>query len=251
MSSTLRQKRYKRYLFSEEELRTQASLLREQISPLEEIWISGLEHPAEIVATYIYRFLKIFRPKDFLGGPHSQPLALGELKRLPPHVALFAERSFRSTPLAVNRSLVAWAEGRIQLELLDTIPSAEEILRVQSCFARVVTCYFKPEKLLTWVEGVRDPLGFVLHDLIHADHFFHDLDLARAQQQFYLEVLRRYEAGEFAKLLVDDPQFEEEFQYVIGDMNSHPAHLQQTLAKIQTLALERRESNQRYFLSLF
>lgn len=235
--STLRQKRYRRFLFTVAELSEKAAQLLPQIRDVELRWRSGQISEAEVAAEYILVFLKIFRPRDYLGGPHNQNLSDTSIPQqpslpapsLPPSIAIFAKHSLRSCPLAVNRSLVAWAQGSYKLKLLAHIPDAQTLLRFQTAGERIVTCLFKPEELTNWVQDARDPLGFVMHDLIHADHFFRDPCLAAQQVEFYRAVQARYAKGEFTSRLTEDPAFRERFEYIISDMNSHPAHLEQTL----------------------
>ena len=229
--STLRQNKYRKVLFDEPTLLAKKEELRSQVCSLENELKVGRSSEAEICAKYIFNFLQVMRPHDFLGGPHQSHLKLTS-QQLESTVEMFAVHSFRSVPLAVNRTLVAWAEGRLKLILLAKVPGALELLELQAQGLRVVTCEFNPELIYrTGVHG-RDPLGFVLHDLIHADHFFRDPKLFNLQREFYSETLIKMRSGEFNKYLMADPLFKNEFDYVIGDMNSHPEHLRSTLNHI-------------------
>jgi hypothetical protein len=228
--STLRQKHFRKFLFSEDELMARGSELRAQIGKVYELWRSQTSSEAEVVATYIKSFLTVFRPRDYRGGPHGE-LLTKNLEALSPVIREFATTSFRSVPLAVNRALVCWAEGLSQLEILDHVPDPLSVLRRQSRGQRIVTCIFESEKLTKFVEDSRDPLGFVLHDLIHADHFFRFSDWYEGQKEFYKKTLERLERGEFSEKLLDEKNARR-FEYVISDMNSHPAHLEQMLERI-------------------
>jgi hypothetical protein len=231
MASTLRTRRFRKHLFAEAELIEKRVALEKAILPLKVVWQNHAVCEAEVVAKYIYNFLKVMRPSDFLGGPHSVNLTQTSLESFEA-IKIFSRLSLRSVPLAVNRSLVAWAEGRYPLRLLDYVPTAQQILDWQSQGQRIVTCFFKPEELTKWVEGSRDPVGFVMHDLIHADHFFCDQDLARDQVAFYKTTKERFEQGEFAEYFLRSTNFQKQFEYIISDMNSHPAHLELSLQKI-------------------
>jgi hypothetical protein len=228
--STLRQRRFRQFLFSLDELRQKGSELHSVLAPLYRQWRNGDLEECEVVAQYILRFLQVMRPRDYRGGPHGIELS-SRPDGLPPAVREFSRLSFRSTPLAVNRALVLWAEGICRLRLLDEIPEAMSVLRWQAQGERVVTCLFDASELVSMVNGVRDPLGFVLHDLVHADHFYRFRDWNEGQIQFYSETLRRIEAGEFSGLLAD-PHLAERLEYIIADMNSHPDHLRKTLASL-------------------
>lgn len=181
------------------------------------------------------------RPHDFRGGLHYHRMAASP-ENLPSSVGEFAQKTFRSTPLSVNRALVLWAEGRSRLKLLDYVPDAMTILRLQAKGERIVTCFFKPHELTRLVEGKRDPLGFVMHDLVHADHFYGHSEWTMGQVDFYADTLRRLEGGEFDNLLKDD-HLASRFTYVISDMNSHPEHLKQTLASILEGQKKRQQLN--------
>ncbi len=242
----LRQKHFRRYLLTREELRSAAHIseLHPRITQLYRQWRMGQLGDVEVVSEYILNFLRVFRPRDYLGGPHNQNLfgpelrqqvflhdegdSLNELMGVP----IFAKYSLRSVPLAVNRAIVGWAQKRYSLRLLDYIPSAEKLLKWQASGERIVTCLFKPTELTDWVSDSRDPLGFVLHDLIHADHFFRDPALCASQVEFYREVSEKMERGEYLRILSDAGR-RAEFEYIVSDMNSHPAHLRACLLRLE------------------
>ncbi len=237
----MRKKRYRQFLLTEDELRSKSHVewLHPAMNELSRRWRSGELAEVEVVAQYILFFLRVFRPLDYLGGPHKQDVfsAVGATERstsddsesLSAGVRVFARNSLRSVPLAVNRSIVGWAKGRYPLRLLDYVPSAEELLEQQAAGKRIVTCLFQPHELKSWVNNSRDPLGFALHDLIHADHFFRDAEMFAGQVEFYREVRDKMGCGEFNSILAD-PVRRARFEYIISDMNSHPAHLRACLA---------------------
>ena len=235
----LRQKRFRRYLLSEKELQSHSHVLslHPRMRQLYSRWRAGELTDVETVCEYILIFLRAYRSRDYLGGPHNEDLGLSDTASLPEAVRVFAQFSLRSVPLAVNRTIVGWALNRYPLHLLDFIPSAEELLECQARGERIVTCLFQPYELLHWVRphgpdagdgSARDPLGFTLHDLIHADHFFCDPEMRRGQVEFYREVRDRMKRGEYTAILAD-PKKRERFEYIIADMNSHPAHLRACL----------------------
>src|SRR6185312_7690745 len=102
--STLRQKRFRKFLFSEEELSTHADELRAAVEPVQRAGqqhrTSGVDgsnpsHTAQTAARLTKIFLAVFRPRDYRGGPHGVALTQN-LAALPPTVAEFAQNSFRS-----------------------------------------------------------------------------------------------------------------------------------------------------------
>ena len=226
----MRQKRYRQFLLTEDDLcsDTHMQILHPQMGRLCSRWRAGELTDVEVACEYILNFLRVYRPRDYLGGPHNQDLGASDTASLPEAVRVFAQFSLRSVPLAVNRALVGWAFNRYPLRLLDFIPSAEELLEWQSRGERIVTCLFQPAELMSWVNRSRDPLGFTLHDLIHADHFFRDPEMFLGQVEFYREVRDRMKRGEYSTILAD-PEKRQRFEYIVADMNSHPAHLRACL----------------------
>jgi hypothetical protein len=89
------------------------------------------------------------------------------------------------------------------------------------------------------VLGERDPLSFVLHDLIHAQHFFKDPQMARVQTGFSRLMREIARLPEVARLLRTDAIFEREFSYGATDMNSHGAHLLKYLKAVAVFAAHR------------
>jgi hypothetical protein len=74
------------------------------------------------------------------------------------------------------------------------------------------------------VDGYRDAFEFLLHDLLHADLFFKDIETHEHQKSFFSQlketILRE-------KLLdVADELFLRDLAYLMADMNSHRAHLE-------------------------
>ena len=65
------------------------------------------------------------------------------------------------------------------------IPRPEEVLNQQKQGRRCVTVILDPEKAKKFILGERDALGFTMHDLIHADHFYHNNQCYQGQLGFY------------------------------------------------------------------
>jgi hypothetical protein len=79
------------------------------------------------------------------------------------------------------------------------------------------------------VLGERDPLSFLLHDLVHAYKMFSNPYLFNGQVGFCRAMLRLYAdqtaLAELQSLLEADEKFADAYDYLISDMNSHPKHL--------------------------
>jgi hypothetical protein len=231
MKSRIRPNKYKKILFPAELLKQNAAELWPQLSLIQHKWQSGDYHESQIVAEYLLCFLQKLRPRLYQGARHNPPLS--SLTFNDAACRVFNDYSLRSIPLAASKALIAWAENKIQLKLTDQIPTAYEMLKLQAQGARYVTCFFDKKNIFDFPENGRDPFVFTIHDLIHADHFFGDAQLALEQKIFYQEILTRFEAGEFQPLM-QNLEFNEKLEYLIGDMNSHPTHLHQTLNHIMS-----------------
>jgi hypothetical protein len=104
-----------------------------------------------------------------------------------------------------------------------------------------VTIFSEAKHWLEMHEG-RDAYSFILHDLIHADHFFGKPEWREGQIEFYKRCLTLWRLPEFQDQLAQDSLLREQFEYAYSDMNSHPQHLNQYLQSIQAQALSRRIS---------
>ena len=93
-----------------------------------------------------------------------------------------------------------------------------------------MTLVTDPDLFISEVEG-RDPLSFLLHDLVHADKFFSKFLLSHDQVNYFIDLKARYQRGEFNELLKQQ-EFNKKFDYLISDMNSHPEHMKAYLNHI-------------------
>lgn len=138
----------------------------------------------------------------------------------------FSER-YRSLPDSVLEILERWHNGEIKLQLMHHVPSSIEVLRAQSRGERCVSALVKMDEIINFEEQGRDFLSFLIHDLVHAHHFFSDPQSLARQSHFSREMLPIVEAKIFA-----NTEFEPEFDYLISDMNSHLVHLLKTLKSL-------------------
>jgi hypothetical protein len=83
----------------------------------------------------------------------------------------------------VNVSIIKWAMGRRDYNLLFHIPSPLSVLKMQSEGKRVITMFLQKEELethhvamLSYMEGMqlhkRDSFEFLLHDIKHMELFY-------------------------------------------------------------------------------
>lgn len=191
------------------------------------------------------------RPEDWYGGPRALPLVSPD-KNYTHHMTLaeiFADspvvipakvsgsidvfdflnrHRIKALPESCFRSLCYMRTGRYPLKLSAGVVSPFDLLQIQLQGERIVSM---DEDISAWPERLysgRDYLGFVLHDLIHADHFFFEPQHRDGQLGFY-HFVNSFIADQSLLELLESSNFREGFEYIISDMNSHPLHLFQTL----------------------
>lgn len=239
--------RYKKILLSGEELRREAVELYPRVEALARSWIARQLTPAEAAALYILIYQRHRKPRMWLGGPHSNsfsflgdqkqaclydlnflgPWSAGERRRLgqrPTALSVFEKFSVRAVPLSVNRALLSWAASFYPLTLTPEVPTPLEILEMQARGKRCVTMITNQTSMGKLILQQRDPLGFLLHDLIHADKFYQNKAILSGQIGFSRFIFQAWNQGRFEKLL-KDKTFAHEFDYVASDMNSYCVHL--------------------------
>ncbi len=146
-------------------------------------------------------------------------------------IEILERYDLRRVSRRVGIALAGWLRGTWPLTLHETVPSAREILRMQIHGTRAVTVIADYPRLVQPIEDKPDAFAFVCHDLEHAWQFFHDPEWHVAQRRFAYELDGAIEHGVFADYL-HDPLFEEKFNYLAADMNTHVAHSIQYLRAI-------------------
>jgi hypothetical protein len=257
----LRVGRFRHRLLDETFLQSHSAQAARCLLPFIELWKSKKLSDIEMVGAYLLTFIFLRRPTDFLGGFHNLPLpqrvasgvsgkfiistlrqtlpeelmvakSLRPLETESDFVSTLCAHSWRSIPFSVQKSLSAWQCGFYPLNLLTYLPSADDVLAMQAQGQRCVSMLLKPEEIHSFVEEGRDVLGFIVHDLIHADHFFHDPARAQAQIDFCQKLLEVLKLPAIQHMLFIDDVFRKEFHYLMSDMNSVPLHLLKTLKAV-------------------
>lgn len=258
----LRSGRFRHRLLEDDFLKSKGPLAYQCLKEFLPLWQSQQIHAVEMAAVYIFIFAFLRRPKDFLGGLHNQAMdelrisnplpsdqvlkilkknlpselqnakSLQRLQNTQPFLEYFCQHSWRSIPLATQISLMAWQSGRYPLLLMTTIPSPDEVLQMQADGFRCVSMLIEENQILSFIEEGRDVLGFVVHDLIHGEHFFADPEKARAQIDFSQKLIQVKKQPLIQKMLKTDSAFRAEFDYLSSDMNSVPLHLLKTLKAV-------------------
>lgn len=175
---------------------------------------------SEKVAKFLIEESQKLHGKFYIGNKIS-PLSKEPMS---PSLKFLNSHTLRKVSLRVNRSLIAWSEGKYNLCYTENVPTPMEVLEMQSLGKRIVSI---PKETIS----NKTPYEFVIHDLEHADRFFHDPLLHSTQVQFFNNLKSWIKAELFSELMRDDV-FETKFNYLISDMNSHPAHMSQYLKHI-------------------
>lgn len=131
----------------------------------------------------------------------------------------------------VTEALCAWLRREWDLQLYERIPSPLEVLSMQTEGRRPITVLSEFPRLRQPVLSKPNAYAFMIHDLEHAWKFHHDPQLHQSQIAFFAALHAAIERGLFASRL-NDRVFAEKFDYLMSDMNTHPAHSRQYLKAI-------------------
>jgi hypothetical protein len=231
--------RFKKKLVSEDQMLAESPVVRARLAPFQDLFSSGKLSQAEFTAAYLIVFLSHRFPGSWLGSANRGEKISGIswrdlpfefeaniVKRLASVNSLmdiFAGFALKSTPMTVNRAILEWNAGNYGLELMFGIPSAAKVLQQQKTGRRCVTTICD-ERISNYILGERDALSFTMHDLIHADHFYHNNECFEGQLGFYglLDQTLSY-------FDLSNEKFASEFEYVIADMNAYAVHLMKCL----------------------
>jgi hypothetical protein len=192
------------------------------------------------------------RPEDWFGGlrkhpfvklnetSKQHPLILNDLQttnsslQIPHKLKGFNlfqvanEVKIKAVPDSALRSLACMTDQIYPLQILKYVPSPAELLQFQLEDKRIISFNEDFESWSTTLYHGRDFLSFMIHDLIHADHFFSNSANRSGQLGFY-QCVKLILQDESLKNLLENPSFNDGFEYIISDMNSHPIHLFKTL----------------------
>lgn len=233
---------YKKVLINEDVLANHQDFLNSTLSHLQELKLS----PFAFTTYYILLFLRIRHPKNWLqknktnSSPNYLKNNLIDLEKLSlfnftdwekeklQHLdlsTLFLEYSLKGIPESVSRAMYNWSQDLYPIVVLDYIPTPRELLKLQCTGKRCLSVLTKPEDIQKLILNARDPLSFVLHDLMHADQFFYHREIKLAQIGFYKKIEHIIDEPELKAQLKVDKTLKKEFEYVASDMNAYVIHL--------------------------
>jgi hypothetical protein len=241
---SIRQNGYKKKLVEEFTLKKESGILLDLLQPSIDLWNKLEISDAEFALVYLLIYQHLRHGKLFLGNKRSSIVQLDTLPILHskkiqlPKDLIFNHRlrditnlweiinnfGLMSIPYSSLRALMKWGQGEYHLKLFTNIPLPHDVLHLQRNKIRCVTVPLKKEMIENYILGDRDALSFFVHDLIHADHFFHENTLAQGQIGFYHLMHEFYELGYF-KEFFKVKGFKDEFEYLISDMNAYCVHL--------------------------
>lgn len=204
--------------------------------------------PTDFTTLYLLLFLRIKHPQNWLQKrnktaltktervtskqllsliPESFKLNDWEIQKLKDvtTIDLFSYYNLKAVPASINRTMLNWYRGIWNIECLMYIPSSRELLRLQVKNTRCITVITDPLKIDSLILESRDPLSFLLHDLMHADQFFSQHESLIGQLGFYFLINSIYDRAELKTILKNDLNFKKEFEYISSDMNAYVIHL--------------------------
>ena len=146
----------------------------------------------------------------------------------------------KAIPDCIHESIAQVLSGNYPIRFLETEPTAKELLKIQCFGERVITFNSDYQNWPHLKYGERDVLSFWLHDLIHAEHFFHQPELMTMQIGFYRYVNNSLKTDIFNEAFEKSQSFKTAFDYLIADMNSHPLHLLKTYRALIDIHFDQR-----------
>lgn len=141
----------------------------------------------------------------------------------------FRHYQFQGVIPNVPAALYHWLTGAWPLRLLECIPAPRDVLRMQAEGARPVTVFSEFPRLMQPVLGKADAFAFMIHDLEHAYKLLYEPSLYQGQMAFFARLRDCLDGFE---PYLEDAAFAAKFDYLISDMNTHPAHSLQYLKAI-------------------
>jgi len=228
-------------------------------------WKNQFQNLSQIekVQAWVIALTCLRRPTDWFGGIRTKPLwSESHQFVISPHPLTVAEL-FHETAICIPKKISkSWCLRKVlaftlikplpesclqplfhlsnphfPLKIISFVPTPLELLELQIQGRRVITFHENFENWPNEITNDRDFLSFIIHDLIHADHFFKSQKQRQGQLGFYL-FIKKIINDPNLRNLIDNPVFKTQFEYMISDMNSHPVHLFKTFRAITNQTLQ-------------
>ena len=156
-------------------------------------------------------------------------------------VRLVAEHRLHRVERVVAQALVAWAEGRRRVALLEHVPAPREVLAYQARGWRCVSLLADDAAAAPHDDG----LAFCLHDLCHLEKFVHP-EHHLAQVGFFALLERAMRGPRWSALEAElDDTWASDRDHVAADMNGSPVFLFAALKMKLKMAVRRRLARER------
>jgi len=173
---------------------------------------------------------------------HGRKYLCAKTKSTPPfheihsYAQLFQHYHLKAVREDSQTGLLGWLTGEYPLEARLDVPTPREMLDIQCQGRRIATLLLKPGQQNSPIGRHAGAYEFLLHDLEHAHKFFGGE--FEGQVRFFKLLRKAIEQGHFQPFALD-AQFENELNYLMSDMNSHPVHLLKYLKAIALNAFHR------------
>lgn len=222
---------------------------------LEKLWNQyqqGLLSKGDIVSLYLLAYNNLFPVDNWLSWSRtrahtSQTLqssffpkqnvewtTCALIKKIPAAYSLgqiMNQSVFKKETLRSSQGLVHIFAQPETVKILDYIPTPLRLLEMQAQGFRCITLLRTRNWFGHSFDHKRNLRDFVIHDLEHIWQMFENPQLTEQQIQFSKKLYELTMAGKFDTLR-NDPDFSGEFNYIISDMNTHPAHMFATLKSL-------------------
>ncbi|GEM_PF-5742360 len=186
------------------------------------VWSRSREHSFQNIESFFYPKKHPSWERHLFFKKVPTESSLGEIM----NQSLFKKETLRS-----SQGLVHIFNQPQTIHVLDYVPTPRELLKMQSEGMRCVTLLRSRNWFEHTFEHRRNLRDFIIHDLEHIWQMFEHPEMTSQQIQFSKKLYEMTENGQF-DFLINDPQHVAEFNYIISDMNTHPAHMYATLKSL-------------------
>lgn len=186
-------------------------LIKDRSAP----FLSGVREPIFCDSTPPTLPLKNFDWLPPLKVRNFEPQNLGELT---------CSFQWKKVQARIQWILELWLKRPLPLKVVQHVVTPYEMLKLQSEGCRIVTLPLDHKDLSQDVVPGKRAFEFVLHDLEHAERFFHNETNYYGQVGFYHHLQKSVENG-FWQPYLENIDFQTAFFYLMSDMNTHCVHM--------------------------
>ncbi len=189
---------------------------------------SKLDSQSNLTTDYLHKTISKHLPPNLFQEKFAYPLS-----QLNPQKNLFYfldSWRWRDTPQSVWQSLLFWKKNPQNLHLHFNMPTPVEILKMQMQGKRCVSVFCHKGALDSIYEHHRDAYLFTVHDLEHAWKFFSVHESYILQIQWAKFLYKTFIHGSWHNFI--DSKLQDNLDYLISDMNTHPWHSFLTLKNL-------------------